>query len=167
VPEVRLEPLGPEHRDALEALLQDPLVGQFTRIPYPPAPDQADVLLERYRTDETREGYAAVDETGTFLGVCMVIGIDREAQECELGYVTAPAARGRGVATEMLRLLTERALGDLGMQRVELRIGVTNAASELVARRNGYTCEGTLRSTYLKQGRREDVTIWSRLATDP
>jgi len=37
----------------------------------------------------------------------------------------------------------------------------------MVARRNSYTCEGTLRSTYQKQGRREDVTIWSRLATDP
>ena len=166
MPDLRLEPLGLEHRDDLDALIRDHLVGRFTRIPDPPPPDQAEVMIRRYETDETREGFAALDTTGAFVGVCMVVGLDRDAQECELGYMTAPAARGRGVATQMLRLLTEHALRDLGMQRVELRISVDNVASERVARSNGYVCEGRLRNTYVKPGRREDTTVWSRLATD-
>jgi RimJ/RimL family protein N-acetyltransferase len=167
VPELRLEPLGPSHLPELDALLHDPLVGRFTRIPYPPPPDQAEVMVSRYASDETREGFAALDEDGTFVGVCMVVGMDRAAQESELGYMTSPGARGRGVATEMLRLLTEHALRDLGLHRLVLHIGASNAASEQVARRNGYTHEGTLRDAYVKPGVREDTTIWSRLATDP
>jgi RimJ/RimL family protein N-acetyltransferase len=167
VPDLRLEPLGPEHRDDLDALIRDPLVGRYTRIPYPPPPDQADVMISRYETDDVREGFAVCDENGAFVGVCMLVGIDREASECELGYMTAPAARGRGHATEMLRLLTEHALRDLGMHRLVLHIGASNTASERVARANGYVGEGTLRDAYVKPGVREDTTIWSRLVTDP
>ena len=166
VPELRLEPLGPEHRADLHALIQDPLVGRYTRIPYPPPPDQADIMLERYATDDAREGFAVFDTDGAFVGVCMVVGVDREAAECELGYMTAPAARGRGCATEMLRLLTIHALRDLGMHRLVLHIGASNDASQRIARSNGYRLEGTLRDAYVKPGVREDTTIWSRLATD-
>ena len=166
MPELRLEPLGPEHRDELDALIRDPMVGRFTPIPDPAPANQADLMISAYAADDTREGFAAFDETGAFVGVCMVIHLNREAQECELGYMTSPAARGRGVASEMLRLLTEHGLRDLGLQRLQLTIGADNAASERVARSNGFTCEGRLRNVYLKPGRRGDTTIWSRLATD-
>ena len=52
------------------------------------------------------------------------------------------------------------------MIRLELHIGTENVASQTVARRAGYTLEGTLRSAHLKQGLREDTQIWSRLRTD-
>ena len=167
MPDLRLEPLGPEHRDDLDALIRDPLVGRFTPIPDPAPADQADVMIATYQADDTREGFAAFDGTGAFVGVCMVIHLNLPAAECELGYMTAPAARGRGVAREMLRLVTEHALRDLGLQRLQLTISADNEASERVARANGFTCEGRLRNTYLKPGVRGDSTIWARLATDP
>jgi hypothetical protein len=64
-------------------------------------------------------------------------------------------------------LLTEWALEELGMLRLELLIDVENDASKRVAERSGYRREGVLRSVHLKQDRREDTEIWSRLATDP
>jgi RimJ/RimL family protein N-acetyltransferase len=108
-----------------------------------------------------------VEETGEFLGLVMAPRIDHETATAELGYVVAPAARGRGIGSEALRLLTEWALGELGMRRLELLISVDNPASKKVAERCGYFREGVLRSAYFKQGRREDTEIWSRLATDP
>jgi RimJ/RimL family protein N-acetyltransferase len=151
-------------------MLDDPDLLRFTRLPEPVPPGFARTWLERYeegRRAGNREAFALVEETGEFLGLVMAPGIDHETATAELGYVVAPAARGRGVGSEALRLVTEWALGELGMHRLELLISVDNPASKKVAERCGYVREGVLRSAYFKQGRREDTEIWSRLATDP
>jgi hypothetical protein len=36
-----------------------------------------------------------------------------------------------------------------------------------VAERGGYRLEGVMRSIHVKQGRRADAQLWSRLPTDP
>ena len=166
---ITLAPLAREHLPAVEELLRDPDVLRFTRVPEPPPPDFPETwlgLYERGRRDGTREGFAVVDGNGEFLGLALAPRIEREARTVELGYVVAPAARGRGVATTALRLLTEWALTELGALRLELLIGVTNDASKRVAERNGYRFEGVLRSLHFKQGMREDTEIWSRLPGD-
>jgi RimJ/RimL family protein N-acetyltransferase len=164
-----LVPFGEEHLAELEEILADPDLLRFTRVPEPVPPGFARTWLERYedgRRDGTREAFAIVDDAGGFLGLVVAPQIDRETRTAELGYIVAPAARGRGVATEALRQLTEWAFAEPGMLRLELMISVDNAASKRVAERCGYVREGVLRSLYFKQGRREDTEIWSRLATD-
>ena len=166
---ILLEPFGERHLAALEEMLEDPDLLRFTRVPEPVPPGFARLWLERYeeaRADRSREAFAIVDESGGVLGLALAPRIELEARTAELGYLVAPAARGRGVATEALRRLTEWALSELGMERLELLISVENAASKRVAERAGYVCEGVLRSLHVKQGRREDTEIWSRLATD-
>ena len=44
---------------------------------------------------------------------------------------------------------------------------VANRASQRVAERCGYQHEGDMRSIHLKDGRRIDAGLWSRLPTDP
>ena len=89
-----------------------------------------------------------------------------EGRQVELGYALVPEARGRGAATAALSILTQWAFAELGVARIELRISAANVASQGVARRCGYTYEGTLRSLYFKQGLRADTQVWSRLETD-
>jgi RimJ/RimL family protein N-acetyltransferase len=84
----------------------------------------------------------------------------------ELGYVVAEQARGRGVATSALALLTAWAFEHAEAHRIELLISVENLASQRVAERCGYMLEGVLRSAYVKPGLREDTQIWSRLSSD-
>ncbi|MDX6513480.1 MAG: hypothetical protein QOE36_2984 [Gaiellaceae bacterium] len=157
--------------EALGALVEDPDVMRFSRIPDPPPPEFPAWWFARYeegRRDGTREAFAIVDgEDGSFLGIALAPHIERESGTVELGYMVAPAARGRGVATEALRQLTEWSLDELKAERLELLISVPNEASKRVAARCGYVREGVLRSTYLKAGVREDTEIWSRLPTDP
>jgi RimJ/RimL family protein N-acetyltransferase len=165
-----LVPFGEEHLAGVEEMLDDPDLLRFTRIPEPVPPGFARTWFERYeeaRADGSREAFAIVGDGGEFLGLALAPEIDRETRTAELGYVVAPAARGRGVATEALRQLTEWAFAELGMLRLELMISVENAGSKKVAERCGYVREGVLRSAYVKQGLREDTEIWSRLATDP
>jgi RimJ/RimL family protein N-acetyltransferase len=167
---VRLEPLGAAHLDAVEALVADHEVLRFTRIPEPPPPDFARTWLERYaegRETGARDGFAIVAaEDGRFLGLALAPAIDRDTRTVELGYIVTREARGRGVATEALRLLTNWAFAELGALRLELLISVDNDASKLVAERCGYIREGVLRSTYFKQDLRSDTEIWSRLPSD-
>jgi RimJ/RimL family protein N-acetyltransferase len=167
---VSLRPLATEHLDDVTALLDDPDVLRFTRLPVPPPPGYARQWLERYeegRLDGTREAFAALDDDGRFVGLALAVDIDLEGREVELGYITAPAARGRGVATGMLDALTRWAFDELGALRVTLIIDVENAGSSRVAERCGYVLEGVMRSSYLKDDVRVDAGLWSRLPMDP
>jgi len=167
---VRLELLGEEHLDAVAALLSDPDVLRFTRVPDPPPPDFPRHWLSVYeagRRDGSREAFAGVDGGGRLLGLALAFGIDRDEGEAELGYLVAPDARGRGVGTALLRQLTDWAFAQAGMQRVRLVVDVVNGASLRVAERAGYVREGIMRSVHFKDGRRIDAVLLSRLPSDP
>lgn len=168
--EVRLELLGESHLADVAAMLGDADVLRYTRIPDPVPPGWEREWLEFYeegRREGKREAFAAVDaEDGSFLGLGLAFGIDREGRQLELGYVVAPPARGRGVATRTLELLTDWAFSELDALRIELWISADNEASKHVAERAGYRYEGTLRSYHFKQGIRDDFEVWSRLASD-
>jgi RimJ/RimL family protein N-acetyltransferase len=169
VPEVRLEPLDERWLDAVDDLVADPEVLRYTRIEEPPPEGFARSWIAAYeagRRDGSREGFAAVDGDGRFLGLGLAPEIDRKAGELELGYIVAAHARGRGVGSEILRLLTRWAFEDVDAQRVYLIIDVENPASARVAERCGYRLEGIMRSIHVKQGRRSDAGLWSRLPGD-
>ena len=79
----------------------------------------------------------------------------------------ASAARGRGVAREILRQLTSWAFAEAGAERIVLIIDTENVASSRVAAGAGYTLEGVMRSILVKPGVRRDAELWSRLRGDP
>jgi RimJ/RimL family protein N-acetyltransferase len=87
--------------------------------------------------------------------------------DASIGYWTVPAARGQGIASTAVILLTGWAFAHLGLHRIELCHAVANAASCRVADRAGYLPEGTLRESYrYGDGRRHDEHLHARLVTD-
>lgn len=90
-----------------------------------------------------------------------------EGREAEVGYIVAPEARGRGIAPRALAMLTQWGFEEVGLERIELRAELENPASLKVAERCGYVREGVLRNAYLKAGRRGDMALYSRVASDP
>jgi RimJ/RimL family protein N-acetyltransferase len=167
---VRLELFDERHLNGMAAVLDDPDVLRFTRVPVPVPEGFARTWFAAYeqgRRDGTRELFAIVDAgDGAFLGLAMAAPIHRETRTAELGYVVAPAARGRGVATGALTALTAWAFDALEALRLELVISVDNEPSKRVAAHCGYVREGVLRSVFFKQDLREDVEIWARLPGD-
>jgi len=112
--------------------------------------------------DRTGVAFAIVDAaSGEPVGMC---GIDdwSDTDVAQFGYWLAADARGRGFATHAVTLMTGW-LFDLGAARVFLTIQSENAASAAVARRAGFTYEGTLRSYGVWQGRRQDVDVFAAL----
>jgi RimJ/RimL family protein N-acetyltransferase len=143
---------------------------RFTRIPSDPDSRFLTTWLGRYERawdDGTAAGFAARDlATDESVGFAGLVQLDLEKREAEIGYVVAPAARGRGVAGRAVALLTHWGFDTLDLVRIELRIDPANALSARIAQRQGYRLEGTLRSLYFKEGLRSDVGVWSRLADD-
>jgi RimJ/RimL family protein N-acetyltransferase len=166
---IRLVPMEARHVPAIDALLEDADVRRHTRVPSEPPPGYGKTWLGRYEEgwrDGTRAGFAIEGHDGEFLGLGMVINIELQGRQAEIGYVVGRAARGSGIATRTLRLLTDWGFGELGLERIELWIDVENTGSERVAERAGYVREGVLRSYWFKEDIRGDFGIWSRLRTD-
>ena len=167
---IRLEPLEQRHAAPLLAVVAgDDDVVRFTRVPA--NPDEAFVRswIRRYEdgwADGTSAGFAAVDHAGSLLGFAALVRLDLAAAEAEIGYVVGKKARGRGVATRAVRLLTRWSLADLGIERLELLIQPDNIGSARVAERAGYRLEGVLRSKHINDRRRADFGVWSRLRND-
>jgi RimJ/RimL family protein N-acetyltransferase len=157
---IRLVALGAEHIPALLETMRDPDVLRFTRTPHPMPDGWIEEWLARY--DGVRRAAFAILDGDEFVGYAVTGPIDREGSEVELGYAVAPWGRGRGVATETLRQLTDWAFAE-GMQRVTALISVDNPASSRVAAKVGYTFEGVLRSVHHVGGRRGDLESWSIL----
>ena len=164
---IRLVPLEPGHESGVAALVEVEDVRTYTRVPTEPGPGFAAEWLARYEQgwrDGSRAGFAIESNEGAFLGLGLFVRIEPEGQQGEIGYVVGPAARGRGVATQTLELLTDWGFSQLGLQRIELWIDTGNSGSERVAERAGYVPEGVLRSVWFKEDIRRDFGIWSRLA---
>jgi RimJ/RimL family protein N-acetyltransferase len=95
---------------------------------------------------------------------CVTLDEVRLEQGCAaIGYWLAPQARGRGAATQAVRLLARWAFDELGLARLELTCGPDNEASQQIAGRCGFSLEGLLRSHVPFKGARRDSVIYSLL----
>lgn len=99
-------------------------------------------------SDGLHASWAVTDDTDRLLGSVSVHEIVREHASAQVGYWVSPWARCRGVATAAVRLAVSHAFSELGLFRVMLYHAVENPASCAVARKLGFTLEGTLRQSY-------------------
>jgi RimJ/RimL family protein N-acetyltransferase len=117
-------------------------------------------------SDGTHASWHAVDAgTGRMVGNISLFGIDADDLVAKIGYRVLPAARGRGVARQMVEAVTGWAFEERGLMRVQLEHAVGNLASCRVALATGFVVEGTARSAYaVPGGGREDCHLHGRLA---
>jgi RimJ/RimL family protein N-acetyltransferase len=112
--------------------------------------------------DPSGVAFAIVDAaSGELAGMCGVDGWS-STDVAQFGYWLAAPARGRGFATRAVMLMTGW-LFKLGAARVFLTVVSENLASAAVARRAGFTYEGTLRAHGAWQDRRQDVDVFAVL----
>ena len=89
---------------------------------------------------------------------------DVERIGAEIGYWVAPALWGRGLATTALRLVVAHAFrADPGLRRVYAVPYATNPASARVLEKAGFTREGTMRQSAVKDGKILDQWLYSIL----
>jgi RimJ/RimL family protein N-acetyltransferase len=152
--------------DAL-AMLQDSSVRQW--MPGPRVLTLESIRDWCRRSADWSEGTFAmwvVEEGGRFAGTSLLANVDSEDQlDAWVAYRIAPWARGRGIATEALLRTCEFAFENLGLERLELRHAIANAASCAVARNADFPVEGTCLQAYRDStGKRWDTHLHARLA---
>jgi RimJ/RimL family protein N-acetyltransferase len=151
----------------------DPAIERFNG-PAPASLAEAVSVIERieesWRSFETSgnptgAAFAIVDAaSGQPVGMC---GVDdwSSTNVAQFGYWLAAGARGRGLATRAVTLMTTWLFG-LGAARVFVTIESENTASAAVARRAGFAFEGTLRGYGVWRGDRKDVDVFAVLPAD-
>ena len=157
-----LRPLEEADAPALvSAIGDDPDLDHWTQIPFPYTEEHARAFIST--TDEL--ALAILDRgSGELLGG---IGTrDLDLGIVEVGYWVKAGARGRGVATRALVLVSRFAFDRLGAARVQLRAETDNLGSQRVAEKAGFTREGVLRSFLAFKGRRRDAVLFSLLPGD-
>jgi RimJ/RimL family protein N-acetyltransferase len=134
-----MRPASAEDVDDLVALHEDPLVREAFG-----APTRAEIeeWVGRAEDEWAARGHGRMTlldrESGAFLGRC---GLKwwPEFGEVEVGWVLAPEARGRGLATEAGRACLDWGFRDFNLPYVTAMIAPDNANSIAVARRLGMT----------------------------
>jgi RimJ/RimL family protein N-acetyltransferase len=169
VGELLLRPWRLEDAEDFWTALQDPEIALWNGSGAPTREDVVAVLARRVNwSTGDHASWAVVDRDGVLLGSLSLHRIDRLGHEAEIGYWTVAAARGHGVAPRVVDAACRWAFGELGLERIELRHAVENAASGRVAEKAGFSREGRLRRSHrYGDGQRHDELIWSRLAEDP
>jgi RimJ/RimL family protein N-acetyltransferase len=101
----------------------------------------------------TPETSFAIDVGGEAVGgIGLVLMNDVERCSAEVGYWLGEQYWGRGITTAALTALTEYAFKKLNLTRVFALPFTRNDASIRVLAKAGYTCEGCLRRSAVKDG---------------
>ena len=160
---VTLRPPREDDLVAIERGLVDPdVIRSFGR---PQLTAEGLLDLNRRRWDEDVSAtFAICDSTDACVGhVWVNLG---DARRGSVGYWLLPEARGRGLATRAVRLVSGWALRELALSRLGLSTEPWNVRSQRVAERTGFRQKGILRSYAEIDGRRVDYVSYSLLPTD-
>ncbi|KAF4406167.1 MULTISPECIES: GNAT family N-acetyltransferase [Streptomyces] len=155
---------------ALADMMNDELVIAWTSVPQPYTVHHAREWATRAAPAERTEGRGIVFAVTEFLTQRLVGSVhlrntNWRCRSAEVGYVTAPWARGEGYASEGLRAVAQWLFQHQGFERLELRTAADNTASQQVAQKTGCISEGVLRNAWIARTRTEDGG-WADIRTD-
>ena len=165
---VLLRPWREADVPAIVLAFSDPVMQRFSwrTTPYTET-DARDYFAEqeeaRVRGDALNFALAGPHDQDVLLGAVSLQEVRLDQGCAAVGYWLVPGARGRGAATQAVRLLARWAFAGLGLARLELTCGPGNQASQHVAERCGFSREGVLRSHVPFKGARRDSVIYSLL----
>ena len=168
---VRLRPWVEGDVPSTVLAFSDPVMQRFSwrTTPYTETDARRDLATQeraRRRGEALHLAVAEPRDGSVVLGSVWLSEVRRDQGCAAVGYWLASHARGRGAATEAVRLLTRWAFAELELARLELTCGPDNTASQQVAERCGFIREGVLRSHVPFKRTRRDSVIYSLLADD-
>jgi len=105
---------------------------------------------------------------GDLAGFCRIIEVSKKHQKAELGYFVLDGFRKKGIASAVASALVDFCFNNLNLNRVELCIDPSNKSSIKLAKKLGFTLEGTLRQSFYSEVNNKliDDQIWSMLKSE-
>jgi RimJ/RimL family protein N-acetyltransferase len=151
----------PADGPALVAILQDPAISRWTRVPDDYGPGDFEAFLvrsEAERLDGDGLSLLVTDADDAIVGSVALHEI--RTPRPDIGYWVAPQARGRSVAPRAVRLLRDWAHAELGLQRIEIHVHPDNAASLRAAEKAGFEPTGRMRPSRRDTSQQLTVLAW-------
>lgn len=119
------------------------------------------------QVEQGTRAYWTIRVGGVIAGDISLHAIQRgPVQTAGVGYMVDAAFRGRGVATAALRLVVERAFGELRLHRVEAGAMPSNRGSQRVLEKAGFTRVGLLRRHLLVADTWQDHVLYEIVGPD-
>ncbi|GAA5112413.1 GNAT family N-acetyltransferase [Pseudonocardia adelaidensis] len=147
----------------------DPEIARWRHRP-PADPADAEAYIRRraaeWLRDERCSWAVCEPTTGEMLGEVELAELDLCHGTADVACLALPAARGRGMTATALSAVLRFAFGGLGLHHVTYAWADGNLASGRLAEKCGFRVEGRKREAWVVDGRRVDVHITGRLATD-
>ncbi|NEE02467.1 GNAT family N-acetyltransferase [Phytoactinopolyspora halotolerans] len=152
---LRLRPFVDSDAAAVKEACEDPMTRRWLTLPTPYTLADARGYIDRHAHDAASgrgvTWAAAHPAGGPALGAFTLTLAGVRHDQASLGYWVHPTARGVGIATEAVRLLTRHAFiaaddGGLGLRRVQVTHTEGNDASRAVIERTGFRYSGRQRS---------------------
>ncbi|WP_394615794.1 GNAT family N-acetyltransferase [Lentzea sp. JNUCC 0626] len=162
-----LRPWTPDDAPIILAAAAEPRMSRQFTLPIDSLAAAEDwiALLTARRDDDIGYAFAVLD-SGVPVGNVAVSSVERRHLTGWISYWTLEAARGKGIATQACRAVSEFAFTELELFRLELAHRLDNPASCRVATGAGFAVEGVERARLLYDGVRYDTETHARLATD-
>lgn len=91
--------------------------------------------------------------------------IDQVNRSAEIGYWVSEDCQGKGLVTRACVALLDYAFGELGLNRVVIRVDTGNVRSRAIPERLGFTQEGTTHQSDWLYDRFLDMVIYSMLSS--
>lgn len=168
---VRLEPLGAEHREGLEAAASEPGLERlwYTSVPTPQQIDaEIDSRLAQRDAGAMNPWVQRRVSDGRIVGMTTFCNIDQQNRHVEIGYTwIAPSAQRTGLNTEAKLLLLGHAFEACNAIAVEFRTHWHNRQSREAIARLGAKQDGVLRNHRIQpDGSLRDTVVFSILPTE-
>ncbi|MFC4338116.1 GNAT family N-acetyltransferase [Salininema proteolyticum] len=154
LPGLRLRPLRSGDLADIAAACRDEAVQRNTTVPANYTRASAEAYLKTVRRSWERGTHVhfALEWEGRYSGTVSLKL--RDAAEAEIGYLTAPWARGRGAMTEAVGRMADLAFRELDLEVLRWCAVEGNKPSVRVAEKNGFTIEGVRHERYRNGGER-------------
>ena len=155
---VLLRGLEPRDIPAIDAGIRDPDV---IRCIGPTEGSATDVIaLNRQRWASGSPTLSICEPDGTCVGLVWINVRETDESTGSVGYWLLPKARGRGLATRAVRLVSAWAVTEMGLTNLRLTTEPENERSRRVAERSGFRQTDVIRGQATIDGRLIDQVVY-------
>jgi len=133
------------------------------RFPHPYTLSDAESFLSRANSQEPRTSFAIATASEPIGGIGLMLGRDVHYLTAELGYWLSELFWGNGIMTSALIAITEYGFREFGLNRIYAEPYASNSASMRVLEKAGFTFEGRLRASVVKNGKILDQCMFAKV----
>jgi RimJ/RimL family protein N-acetyltransferase len=100
------------------------------------------------------------------VGIFQIRALERSFRTAEWGFVLGSSFWGTGLFEASAHLVLTLAFDGIGIDRLEARTSIENGRAAAALRKVGAVPAGTLRRSFVRDGRYQDQGLWSILADE-